>query len=65
MEIGSGTWITEAFAFRLEIAIVLMEVEVGATSVVAGHIAISVCLVAAASAATRARDKVVGANDID
>ncbi len=65
MEIGSRTRITEVFAFRLEIAIVLMEVEMGAASLVAGHIAVSVCGVTASAASARAWDKVIGANDID
>ena len=36
IEISSGTGITEVFAFRQEIVVVLMEVEVGATAFVVG-----------------------------
>src|SRR5205807_3489310 len=46
MEIGSRTWIAEVFGFRLLIALVLMEVEVGGTAILAGLVAIPVCLAA-------------------
>ena len=64
MEIGSGTRITEVFAFRLLIAIVVMEMEVGAAAILAGLVAVPVCRVADRPAAC-AGDKVVGANDVD
>jgi len=42
MEIGSRTRITDVFAFRLLIAIVLMKVEVGGPAILAGHVTIAI-----------------------
>jgi hypothetical protein len=47
MEVGSRTRITEILAVLLRIAIVLMDPEVGTASVLAGFVALPVCLVAA------------------
>src|SRR5712692_5887494 len=46
MEISSRTRITEILAFRLLVAIVLMEAEVSTTPFVAGLVAVPVCCVA-------------------
>src|SRR5437879_5192826 len=46
MEIGSRTRVTEVFAFRLLIAIVVMEVEVSGAAILAGLVAIPIGLAA-------------------
>jgi len=57
MEIGSRTRITEVFTFRLLIAIILMEVEVGAAPVAAGHVAVPVGRLAASAAPAKALNR--------
>ena len=46
MEIGSRTRITEVFAFRLLIAIVVMEMEVGGAAILAGLVTVPIGLAA-------------------
>src|SRR5207245_10076672 len=65
MEIGSRTRIAEVFAFRLLIAIVVMEMEVGGAAILAGLVTVPVCRVADRPASACAGDKVIGANDVD
>src|SRR6266436_8703301 len=64
VEVGSRTGIAESVAVGLLVAIVVVEVEMGLATILAGHVAVAVFR-PAASASTRARDKVVGANDIN
>src|SRR5260370_40895896 len=64
MEIGSRTRITEAFAFRLLIAIVLMETEVSAAAFIAGVVALPVCH-AARRRLWRLREGVVATDTFD
>src|SRR5205807_3224500 len=63
MEIGSGTRVTEVFAFRLLIAIVVMEMEVGGAAVLAGLVTVPVCL-AARRRHGRLRPRVVAAGAV-
>src|SRR5437868_7231360 len=67
MEIGSRAGIAEIFPLRLLIAVILMETEMGTAPIVAGNVAVSIRPSATASptSATRARNKVIGANDVD
>src|SRR5437879_2492225 len=62
MEIGSRTRITEVFAFRLLIAIVVMEMEVSGAAILAGLVTVPVGSVADRPASACAGDQVVGAN---
>src|SRR5229473_4718146 len=64
MEISSRTRITEILAFRLLIAIVLMEAEVSTAPFVAGFVAVPVCH-AARRRLGWPRERVVAANTVD